>query len=202
MHDDLEPFLLGALSDAEARAFEAHLATCKRCRDEAGSYAHVMRALRGAETITPPMPPRIRRGASWRQAAAAVVLVGVGVGAGTQVGRMNPDLVAIAEMVAAQNGSVPLRGATGSGRVVVGAAQRRTGVLVSGLPALAPGVFYRVMRVDATGTSMLGELRPAAGGLDVLVVPGDALADARSIRVAAPSGAVALVATVIPGVGP
>jgi len=184
MHDDLEPFLLGALSDAEARAFEAHLATCKRCRDEAGSYAHVMRALRGAETITPPMPPRIRRGASWRQAAAAVVLVGVGVGAGTQ------------------NGSVPLRGATGSGRVVVGAAQRRTGVLVSGLPALAPGVFYRVMRVDATGTSMLGELRPAAGGLDVLVVPGDALADARSIRVAAPSGAVALVATVIPGVGP
>ncbi len=59
VHDVLEPYALGALSDADAQAVTAHLATCPSCRDAFESMADAVAAL--ADSLPPREPsPRLR----------------------------------------------------------------------------------------------------------------------------------------------
>jgi anti-sigma factor RsiW len=52
--DDAAAYALHALPDDEARAFEEHLATCARCRDELASFRGAVAALPAA---APPLAP-------------------------------------------------------------------------------------------------------------------------------------------------
>jgi anti-sigma-K factor RskA len=54
-HDDVGAYLLGALSEIEARAFEGHLADCAECRDEVERLRPAAVAL--PRSVTPVAPP-------------------------------------------------------------------------------------------------------------------------------------------------
>ena len=59
--DTVASFLLGALSDAERREFETHLATCARCREDVADLRLVTDALPLAvPPVAPPAPLRDR----------------------------------------------------------------------------------------------------------------------------------------------
>jgi anti-sigma-K factor RskA len=89
--DLAELYALGALSDHEKRAFEAHLAGCDECAAEVRRYAAVIGALALTAPAAAPSPDvrgrlmrRVRQGSgrdtSWLAVAAAVV-VAVGMAA-------------------------------------------------------------------------------------------------------------------------
>ncbi len=104
MTDDLHEltgvYVLGALRGEERARFEAHLATCERCREEVRSFSPVVDSLsRAGAVVEPPLALRARvlgartgtstgRTRSWAEtsasvgwmASAASVLVAVGVG--------------------------------------------------------------------------------------------------------------------------
>jgi anti-sigma-K factor RskA len=92
------------------------------------------------------------------------------------------DAVAIAQLSAAPARAVALRGATARGTAIVGSGGGRTAFVVSGLPAPAPGRGYQVW-VRGAGVRSPGMLHRTADGLEVLVVPGDALAGAQKIGI-------------------
>jgi anti-sigma-K factor RskA len=96
--EDVGAYLLGALDDAERRAFERHLESCPECRESLEQLRPAADALPGSvKQLTPPpglkqrlmaeVEPRRRRPpAIWLAAAAALVIaltVAVGV---TQLG--------------------------------------------------------------------------------------------------------------------
>jgi anti-sigma-K factor RskA len=57
--DDLAPWLLGALADAEREAFERHLAACGRCREEVAALRPAVEVLPlSAPPVAP--PPELR----------------------------------------------------------------------------------------------------------------------------------------------
>jgi len=57
--DTVAAFLLGALSDAEKREFQAHMATCAHCREDVASLRLVADALPLAVPPVAP-PPQLR----------------------------------------------------------------------------------------------------------------------------------------------
>lgn len=59
LHDLTPAYALDALDPAEARAYERHLATCERCRDELAKLQDAAGALALA-TDAPPPPPHLR----------------------------------------------------------------------------------------------------------------------------------------------
>jgi anti-sigma-K factor RskA len=98
------PYVLGALDDADRRAFEAHLATCAVCRDEVRSLTRVVDALpfaaptrtprpelrakvlagildepRGRQPAVRERPPRLRVREWLPLAAAVAVAIGLGL---------------------------------------------------------------------------------------------------------------------------
>ena len=185
-HDDLESYVLGALEPSEAGAFEAHLAECSACRDGVASYGGVLRALRTLPVAAAPPPPRVGRPPfGWIAAVAAAAVLGIAVGYRAVGTAADPDVVAITELTAAQSRTVALAGTPGTparGTAIVGSGGRRTGFVVSGLPPAPPGRGYQVWVRGATVRSP-GMLRRTSDGLEVLVVPGDALAGAQRIGV-------------------
>ena len=182
-HDDLEAYVLGAIEPAEAGAFEAHLAECSACRDGVASYGGVLRALRAIPAAAPPPPPRIGRPAlGWIAAVAAAAIVGIAVGQRTAGTRTDADVVAVAEMMAAQPRAVALAGATARGTVIVGSGGTRTAFVVSGLPPPPPGRGYQVW-VRGANVRSPGMLHRTGDGLEILVVPGDMLAGTQRIGV-------------------
>jgi anti-sigma factor RsiW len=182
-HDDLEAFVLGALEPSEARAFESHLAECSACRDGVASYGGVLRALRAVPAAVPPPPPRVGRPPlGWIAAVAAAAIVGIAVGQRTLGPRPDADIVAIAEMIAAQPREVALAGASARGIAIVGGGGTRTAFVVSGLPAPPPGRGYQVW-VRGANVRSPGMLHRISDGLEVLVVPGDVLAGANRIGI-------------------
>jgi anti-sigma-K factor RskA len=181
-HDDLEAYVLGALEPSEARAFEAHLAECSACRDGIASYGGVLRALRAIPATAPP-PPRIGRPPlGWIAAVAAAAIVGIAVGQRAPAARPDADIVAIAEMMAAQPREVALAGASAHGIAIVGSGGSRTAFVVSGLPAPPPGRGYQVW-VRGANVRSPGMLHRTNDGLEILVVNGDMLAGANRIGI-------------------
>jgi anti-sigma factor RsiW len=87
--DQVELYVLGALSGDDRRNFEAHLAACDRCAFEVRSFAPVVAGLAGGVTAQP--SPAVRAAlmakirpapnsqVSWMALAAAIVLA-VGLG--------------------------------------------------------------------------------------------------------------------------
>ncbi len=185
-HDDLEAYVLGALEDGEAAAFEAHLASCAACRDGVASYGGVLRALRALPVAAPPPPLRppvaLRARIGWIVTVAAAAVLGIAVGQRTVPARADGDVAAIAEMIAMQPREVALAGTTARGAAIVGTGGDRTAFLVSGLPAPPAGRGYQVWVRGAIVRSP-GMLHRTTDGLEVLVVPGDVLAGAHRIGI-------------------
>jgi anti-sigma factor RsiW len=75
--DTVAAFLLGALPDAERRAFEAHLATCAHCREDVTSLRVVAEALPLAVPAVVP-PPQLRERLMETVRAEASVLEAAG----------------------------------------------------------------------------------------------------------------------------
>jgi anti-sigma-K factor RskA len=185
-HDDLEAYVLGALEDGEAAAFETHLATCSDCREGVASYGGVLRALRALPVAAPPPPPRpaiaLRARTGWIAAVAAAAVVGIAVGQHTVPARSDGDVATIAAMIAMQPREVALAGTSARGTAIVGTGGDRTAFLVSGLPAPPAGRGYQVW-VRGAKVRSPGMLHRTADGLEVLVVPGDVLAGAHRIGI-------------------
>jgi len=78
--DTVATYLLGALSDAERRDFERHLADCVRCREDVAELRVVSDALPLAVPPVPP-PPALRDRLMETVRAEADVLSAAGVGA-------------------------------------------------------------------------------------------------------------------------
>jgi anti-sigma-K factor RskA len=182
-HDDLEAYVLGALEPSEADAFEAHFGQCSACRDGVASYGGVLRALRALPVVAPPPLPRVRRvPLGWLAAIAAAAIVGIAVGQRTVGARADGDVVAIAEMIAAQSRAVALAGPAARGTAIVGSGGLRTAFVVSGLPPPPPGRGYQVW-VRGASVRSPGMLHRTGDGLEVLVVAGDVLAGAQRIGI-------------------
>jgi anti-sigma factor RsiW len=182
-HDDLEAYVLGALEDGEAAAFETHLASCSACRDGVASYGGVVRALRALPLAAPPPAPRLGRAPiGWIAAVAAAAVVGLIAGERIAPPRGDGDVVAIAEMIAAQPREVALAGTVARGTVIVGTGGARTAFVVSGLPAPPAGRGYQVW-VRGAKVRSPGMMHRTSDGLEVLVVPGDVLEGARKIGI-------------------
>lgn len=182
-HDDLEAYVLGALEDPEAAAFEAHLASCSACRDGVASYGGVLRALRALPVAAPPPPPRVGRPyIGWMAAVAAAAVLGIAVGQRTVPVRADGDVAAIAEMIAVQPREIALAGTSARGAAIVGTDGARTAFVVSGLPAPPAGRGYQVW-VRGANVRSPGMMHRTTEGLEVLVVPGDALAGAHRIGI-------------------
>ena len=188
-HDDLEAYVLGALEQPEAAAFEAHVAECTACRDGVASYGGVLRALRALPIAAPPPPPRVGRAPlGWIAAMAAAAVLGIVVGRNTGGVHADGDVVAIAEMIAAQPREVALAGTDARGTAIVGSGGQRTAFVVTGLPAPPPGRGYQVW-VRGANVRSPGMLHRTSDGLEVLVVTGDVLAGAHHIGITEePSG--------------
>ena len=183
-HDDLEAYVLGALESAEAAAFESHVVMCSDCRTGMASYSGVVRALRTLPVSAPPPAPspRVRRArVAWISAVAAAAVIGIAIG---RLFSNAPDteLAGIAEMVADHPREVALSGQLARGSAIVGAGGRRTAFVVEGLPPPPAGRGYQVW-IRGARVASPGMLHRTNGGLEVLVLPGDALTGAQHIGV-------------------
>ena len=184
-HDDVEAYVLGALDAADVHAFEAHLAECSECRGEIASYAGVIAALHRVPLASPPSMPRVRAFASpWRIALALAAAAALAIGIVTSLGALRgaDDTRAIAEIVAGHARLIALTGPAAHGSAVVAADGRRTAFVLSGLPEPPHGRGYQVW-VRGAATRSPGMLHRLRDGLEVLVVPGNALAGARRIGI-------------------
>jgi anti-sigma-K factor RskA len=188
-HDDLEAYVLGALEPAGAAAFESHLGGCAECRDGVASYGGVMRALRSIAVPSPPPAPRVGRTRSAQPAwiaaltaAAAAIVVGAAVAQHNAATAADGDVAVIAQMIADRPYQVALAGATARGAAIVGSGGTRTAFVVSGLPAPPAGRGYQVW-VRGKGVRSPGMMHRTSTGLEVLIVPGDALAGAQHIGI-------------------
>lgn len=188
-HDDAEAFALGALDAHEAAAFERHLAQCAQCRAAVASYAPVMQALHGIPAQAPPAPPMVHSRSYWREAVAAVVLLGLGAtGATLSMRSPDADFAAIAAMVADRPTEIALSGAHGRGSIVLGHGRQRTAFVIDGLPPPPPGHGYQVW-VRGAAVHSPGMLHRTRDGLEILVVPEDVTAGAHHVGITIePSG--------------
>jgi anti-sigma-K factor RskA len=190
VHDDVEAYVLGALSARERDAFERHLSDCPSCRREVASYLPVLNGLREIPLpAVPPLRPPTRRVVPLplRRAltplAAAVALAIGGFGGAAMQPAANSDMMTVAAMGVTSAEQVRLRGGDGiEGRAIVGEAGRRTAFVVAGLPQPGPQADYQVWVGNGTMASP-GVLHRSAHGYELLVVPGDLLRDAKTITI-------------------
>lgn len=188
VHGDVESYVLGALDASDRAIFEQHLDTCTACQREVISYLPVLSALR--EMPLPPAPPLPRVSSQkvvpFRRmflAAAAAAIFAIGGLGGSGVQRiMSSDMMTVAEMGVTSAESVALRGEGIEGRAIVGQGRRRTAFVVAGLPQPGADRDYQVWITNGA-TYSPGVLHRSMHGFEVLVVPGDLLRDAQSVRI-------------------
>ena len=170
IHRSAAAYALDALSAAEERAYEEHLAVCEQCQQEVAGFTEVAAALAyaaPAAELPPGLRERIlagvRAGRSdvvtlrprWAYAAvgvaaiAACVAIGLGLWAFTLHGRPGQGIEAL-----------PLDGARGSLVVTHGG---EAALVVSGLPRPPAGKTYEVW-VMRHGVSRPAGLFSVAGG--------------------------------------
>ncbi|MDQ6943855.1 MAG: anti-sigma factor, partial [Candidatus Eremiobacteraeota bacterium] len=118
----------------------------------------------------------------WSAATAAAAILGIAVGQTSGPARADADVVAIAEMIAAQPREVALAGTSAHGTAIVGRGAQRSAIVVSGLPPPPAGRGYQVW-VRGSDVRSPGMLHRTSDGLEVLVVPGDVLAGAHRIGI-------------------
>jgi anti-sigma-K factor RskA len=200
-HDLAAAYVLGALDEDELRAFDEHLATCERCREEVESLGEVAAAL--AYAPEGPAPPEALRGrileaaraepgkvvplARYRRrpvflaAAAAAACLAIGLGLWATIGSSNGP--GSGQTVALQ-GHVGTLSVKGSGEATMD---------VKNLPAPPAGAFYQVW-VIRPHAKPVPDVRFDGSGADVkvrlaqAVSPGDTVAvSVESKPVAAPT---------------
>ena len=178
LHELSAAYALDALDEREQDAFEEHLSTCARCREEVSEFAATAAAL--AHGVAPATPPPALRGRileavraeganvvplrpRWNRPLAAVAAIAacaaIGLGAWNVV--LHHDL---GGRSAARLEAVPLSGASGS--VLVGGGARAALVL-SDLAAAPPGKTYEAWVVAGTAASPAGLFH--GGGRTTLV---------------------------------
>jgi anti-sigma-K factor RskA len=186
-HDDVEAYALGALSAEEAKVFERHLSGCSACTADVASYINVVNGLRSVQIPDPSAFP-IRRLSSWQVrfarplaiAAAAVLALGLSYAGGLSQQPANAaESEAVLRMVA--NASTDLHADRGERhvRVLVGAQEKETAIIVAGLSPVGPGHAYQVW-VDGLSPGLLRRMRD---GVEVLIVQGDIVRGAHRIGV-------------------
>jgi len=177
LHDLTPAYALDALDPAEARAFERHLATCERCRDELAKLQDAAGALAFA-TDAPPPPPHLRerileraRGersnviplrrnrpfqwAAGAATAAAAAAVALGVWGASVDRDLDSERSANAEVAAILSDAAreaPVRGATGT---LVVARSGRAVLALDDLPRVPEGKRYHLWVISD------GEPQPA-----------------------------------------
>jgi hypothetical protein len=208
--DDVGAYLLGALSDSEAQAFEAHLRTCHLCQDELAD-------LRVAADALPRAVPQFEAPAELKQRVMAAVEAEAGVRAAepsrrreARWGRVAALIggrrraawavaaVTIALAVAAGFGAAQLVGEDGGPRTLaatvdqsrIGDAQARLrleddgregGTLrVSGLPTPRPGRTYQTWVARGPEVSPQATFEVDAAGRGVVAIAAD-LSDANAV---------------------
>jgi Anti-sigma-K factor rskA/Putative zinc-finger len=208
--DEVGAYLLGALTDPEREAFEAHLATCAECR-------HEVERLRPAADLLPRSVEQVEPPPSLKQSLMEVVEREAGEHAGTSrrarpalserlrglFGPMRPALVAgvlalgllvgfgVAQL--GSDGSETFRADVNRGALPDASAnltvQDDGGILeVRGMPSLRPGRVYQawVMRDGMVSPGPTFEV--GVDGAGAGAVPGD-LSDAEAVLVTRePSG--------------
>jgi anti-sigma-K factor RskA len=170
LHDLTAAYALDALDQRDVEAYEQHLATCARCRDELASFASTTAALAYAVPPREPSPElrdrilavahveranvlplqpraaryrlRVAAGVAAVAACAAVALAAWDVALQHRLDRTNEALQ-----------SVPLAGATGS--VVVGS-NGNGALVVANLPAAPPGKTYEAWVLASGAASPAG----------------------------------------------
>lgn len=180
LHDLTPAYALDALDPAEARAYERHLATCERCRDELAKLQDAAGALAFA-TDAPPPPPHLRerileqargersnvvplrrnrpfRVAASAAAVAATVAVAAGVwGVSAQRG-LDRERSARAELTEllgdSRSRTVPLTGATGT---LIVSRSGKAGLFFDDLPEPPEGKRYHAW--------VIGEGDPVPAGV-------------------------------------
>lgn len=187
LHELTAAFALDALDADDRAAYEAHLASCERCREELAAFEEAAAQL-AYGTPAPAPPPRLRarvldavradggvvRGFRPRRralyalgavaAAASAVAIGLGIWTARLAGELDAERSALAVLADADARILPLQGA--NGRLVV----TKTGtaaLVVAGLPTAPRGKTYEIWVIDD------GEPSPAGlfdGGDDRTVV--------------------------------
>jgi anti-sigma factor RsiW len=191
--DDVGAYLLGALSEVEARAYERHTAVCPECRDELDRLRPAAAAIaRSPEQFEPPgalrkslmatvkaeSRERGSRRASFRWlprarlawAATALVLIGaalgVGLGLGTRGGSSERVVAALVRGLPGGSASLVVR-------------KGQAGLLrVSGMPVLRDGRVYEVWIQRGGAVRPAGALfEVGSDGRGAAAVPGAAAGD-------------------------
>jgi anti-sigma-K factor RskA len=178
LHDLTAAYALDALDEREVEAYEAHLATCERCREELASFAstsaalayasppkepplelrdRILSAARADRPNVVPLQPRRARYGTRALAAVAAVAACAAVGLGVWNVTLHRDL-------GRANQALPLTGAPGS--VVVGSGGRGT-LVVAHLPAAPSGKTYEAWVMRGSAASPAGLF---AGGAPTTIV--------------------------------
>jgi anti-sigma-K factor RskA len=172
IHSLAAGYALHALSPDEERAFEAHLAGCRQCREELASLSEAASAL--AFAAPPGRPPaglrgrildaaradrpnvvRLRPRWAYPALAVAAVALGVAVSVGVWAASMHSQLHSTQTLRA-----LPVKGASGS--VIVGR-NGAAALVVSGLPPAPSGKTYEVWVIRGTTAEPAGFLTASSG---------------------------------------
>jgi anti-sigma-K factor RskA len=197
IHEDAEAYVLGALDDADARAFQDHLPRCAACKAAIDSYAPVLRMLDSVPFPRPAAdrPPiaEARRHFAGVRSAVAVLAAALIFGAGLLTGHAltNPydrDLITIATMWSEASREVHIQQGAISLRAVVGSHGHRTAFILTGLPPPPAGHAYQLWLKKGKVYSP-GVFRQSARGIESLIVVGDVLSDVSHVGVSVEAAA-------------
>jgi hypothetical protein len=191
VHDDLEAYALGALDEYDDSRFASHLAACGQCRVGLAAYVPVVNALRQLpQPLPPPMPvlagarsarPAWLAPTGYAAAAAMLLVIGGGLFKLLQPAS-DATLLTVAGMMADGPRQVAIVGPGVRGRMIVGRRARRTAVIVRGLADAPAGMAYHVW-IEGRRDALVGTLQPARNNLQVLLVDGNQLADAHTVKI-------------------
>lgn len=167
IHELAAGYALDALSSEDERTFEAHLATCSRCRDELATFSETAAAL--AYAVAPAQPPATLRGrilAAARAdrpdvvplrrrprflavAAVAAVAAGAAIGLGAWAAVLHDRLDAATRTLQA----VRLQGASGS---LIRAGNGEAALVVAGLAPAPAGRTYETWVIQGKQVAPAG----------------------------------------------
>jgi anti-sigma-K factor RskA len=203
--ENVGAYLLGALSDVEREAFERHLSSCDRCRDEVERLRPAAEVL--PRSVPPVAPPpslkaslmeiverearersggraparRFRLLPAWpaRAWAAAAAVLAVGVAIGIGIGRLGTGDETRTLTARVDTARLPLASAS----LVLPDGGEDGGILrVRGLPDPGPGKAYQAWVQRGEDIRSAGTFRVGAGGDGAAAVTAD-LEDADAVMV-------------------
>jgi anti-sigma-K factor RskA len=193
LHDLAPGYAVGALTDAERDAFEAHLATCEPCQselavmDEAvealgfsdaeqppdGLGARVMQSIDEAPQIASLAIRRRTRPAVWFGAVAAVLVLVLGAALGVMLRESAVDRVITAADAITVTVPATAAGDAGSSVQLVYSPSQEMGVLTAAdLTTVASEATYQMWLIGADGPVSAGLFTPNVDGNASVLIEG------------------------------